>query len=269
MGFLDSVSNFLNGPGLPSPYACNRPTSYNEVDPEFVKLLGSVLFTWADLAAILTSLNSHATPCNLRSVLVNPALGSSEQERTNTFARKIAEYTIRTKFARDHQPLPSDSKEVRTTLAQMSEERKIAVINALAAKIGSNLTAKLREAGAKTKGGLSPEQKTAILIELFFPTQSLKDNYNNWCPSDEDPLPRCDVLKQQPPPEPVVLPMTTEELLMTTRGERANSQAERAAQTERYDDPNTRRYREPRYPTPQPNNYYSPSYPAMRGGGGI
>ena len=128
MGLLDCVSNFLNGPGLPSPYACKQMTieQKEQLKAENNQLKGYVQYTEGDLRSILTALDSDATACGLLSIFTNPALVKNENnktvslnetERIELLARKTAEFTVRTKFAKDHPAQPADSREIVASAA--------------------------------------------------------------------------------------------------------------------------------------------------------
>ena len=226
MGLLDCVSNFLNGPGLPSPYACKQMTieQKEQLKAENNQLKGYVQYTEGDLRSILTALDSDATACGLLSIFTNPALAKNEngkalplneKERIDLLARKMAEFTVRTKFVNDHAALPADSQEVRTAIALLSEEQKAVLINTLAARLAEKIGAKLKEENPN-KGTQTLKEKNNALINLFFPTPGLKEDFTTWCPTDEDPYLRRAIL-DSPFPSPV-LPLTPEELGLMARG---------------------------------------------------
>jgi hypothetical protein len=173
---MTSIFDIFNRPFLPSPMGCAKKPADPPVSSELIQL------SYADAEATLTSVDSEAHICKLLTTNDNTTLGRSEKQRVATLANKIAEFVVWTKFAPDHVLLPNDSKEVGDLIAQLSNDQKSALTDALASKILANIYSK------KISG--PTEQQAMKWTEFFFVNPGQQEAYlGNWCarPS-ENPL---------------------------------------------------------------------------------
>lgn len=173
MGLLDILST----PVAPSPAGCAKKKQ-NEPVPENL-----VQYSSADMIAVLDKYYSSATICNIREITFNAALGATEEERVNNFAKSAAEFAVNVKYAPTHQTGPADDPQIKKDIAGLKNNQKEWLISALSALIVGKMKQNVSTAG-------SPDMIVDRMINFTYATNGLREDFRNWCPTAAAPSPQ-------------------------------------------------------------------------------